>query len=279
MTDMKKKLGERLALHLWTVDSTPLAQALPAIRRAGWEAVELRWVDFERARAAGLSDEATVALVRASGLHTATIGAEYGLIYAQGAERDRLLASLERTCANAVALGCGLVMIAPGPNDGTLETAAANFRAGGEIAARHGLRFALEFNSAHPTLHSLAVQRAIHARAAHPACGLLLDAYHLERSGAGGRGFEGVPAEHIHAFQYSDVPAEPHAGEVRRPVDRLCPGRGVVRWKEVFGLLIEKGYDGPLSYEAPNPEHWKLPAEQVAREGLEAVRQLLAEVE
>lgn len=276
---MAKKLAERLAIHLWTVDTTPLADALPAIRRAGWDAVELRWVDFDRARSGGLTDDAILALVRESGLRTVTIGAEYGLIFAHGAERDRLLASLERTCAHAVALGCDLVMIAPGPNDGTIETAAANFRAGGEIAARHGLRFALEFNSAHPTLNSIAVQREIHARAAHPACGLLLDAYHLERSGAGGRGFVEVPAQHIYAFQYSDVPAEPHADEVRRPVDRLCPGRGVVRWNEVFRLLIEKGYDGPLSYEAPNPEQWNLPAERAAREGLEAVRRLLAEVE
>jgi len=66
---------------------------------------------------------------------------------------------------------------------------------------------------------------------------------------------------------------------VRRPTDRLPPGKGIVRWREVFQLLQEKGYQGYLSYEAPNPEYWSRPPEQVAREAAEATRMLLAEVE
>ena len=50
----------------------------------------------------------------------------------------------------------------------------------------------------------------------------------------------------------------------------------MVRWREVLSLLIEKGYSGYLSYEAPNPEHWSRPAQAVAREGLEAMRAVLA---
>jgi sugar phosphate isomerase/epimerase len=272
------KMQDRLALHTWTLDTTPLADALSAAKKAGWDAVELRRMDFTRCFEKGMTNAQVLDLVRKSGLKVACVGTEYGLIFAKGAERDRLLKALDETCANAVALGCDLVMIAPGQNpSGTLHEAAANFRAGGEIAKKHGVRFALEFNSQHDVINRLEAGREVVELAGHPNCGLLLDAYHLERSGGGGRGFESFPAERIFAFQFSDVPAG--AAAVRRPTDRLPPGKGKVRWRDVFQLLREKNYRGYLSYEAPNPDYWSRPPEEVAREAVAATRKLLAEVE
>jgi 2-keto-myo-inositol isomerase len=274
-----KKMRDRLALHTWTLDTTPLATVLSAAKQAGWNAVELRRIDFTRSFEQGMTNAQVLDLVRKSGLEVACVGTEYGLIFAQGDERSRLLKVLEETCANAKALGCDLVMIAPGQNPSmTLRDAAANFRAGGEIAKAHGVRFALEFNSAHDVINQLEAGAEVVALADHPNCGLLLDAYHLERSGGGGRGFASYPAEKIFAFQYSDVPPGPPPA-VRRPTDRLAPGKGSVRWKEVFQLLKEKDYAGYLAYEAPNPEHWSRPPVEVAREAVEATRKLLAQVE
>ena len=268
---------DRLALHTWTLDTTPLADALRAAKRAGWNAVELRRVDFTRCLEAGMSNTQVLELVRASGLKVACVGTEYGLIFARGDEKKRLLASLEQTCANAVALGCDLVMIAPGQNTpGTLREAATNYRDGGDVAKAHGVRLALEFNSQHAVINRLEAGREVVSLTNHPNCGLLLDAYHLERSGGGGRGFEAMAPEEVFAFQYSDVPAEP-SSSANRPTDRLPPGKGKVRWREVFQLLREKNYQGYLSYEAPNPEYWARPPEDVAREAVEATRRLLKE--
>jgi sugar phosphate isomerase/epimerase len=273
------KMRDRLALHTWTLDTTPLPGALDAAKKGGWNAVELRRVDFSRCFEAGMSNAQVLKLVRSSGLKVACVGTEYGLIFAKGLEKKLLLKVLDETCANAVALGCDLVMIAPGQNPpGTLREGAANFREGGKIAKAHGVRFALEFNSAHGVINSLKAGSEVVERADHPNCGLLLDAYHLERSGGGGRGFESVPPGRIFAFQYSDVPAGQPA-TAKRPTDRLLPGKGIVRWREVFQLLREKNYAGYLSYEAPNPEYWSRPPAEVAREAVEATRKLLAEVE
>ena len=270
-------MRDRLALHTWTLDTTPLPAALDAAKKGGWNAVELRRVDFTRSFEAGRSNAQVLDLVRSSGLKVACVGTEYGLIFAQGEEKKRLLKVLDETCASAVALGCDLVMIAPGQNPpGTLRDGAANFREGGDIAKAHGVRLALEFNSAHAVINRLEVGREIVALAGHPNCGLLFDAYHLERSGAGGRGFEDVAPEEIFAFQYSDVPAGPHSGD-KRPTDRLPPGLGKVRWREVFQLLREKNYGGYLSYEAPNPEYWSRPPVEVAREAFEMTRKLLGD--
>ena len=272
-----KPFQERLALHTWTLDTTPLPGVLRAAKGAAWNAVELRRVDFTRCFEAGMTNAQVLDLVRLSGLKAACLGTEYGLIFAKGAERDRLLKVLDETCANAISLGCNLVMTAPGQNEpGTLEEAAANFRAGGEIAKKHGVRFALEFNSAHSVINNLQSGAKVVELADHPNCGLLPDAYHMERSGSGGRGFSAYPAERIFAFQYSDVPDGPRSA-ANRPTDRLPPGNGTVRWREVFELLGEKGYKGYLSYEAPNPDYWAKPPLEVAREAAEATRRLLAD--
>lgn len=270
---------DRLALHTWTLDTTPLANALRVARDAGYNGVELRSVDFKRCMDTGMTNDAVLEMIRQSRIKVAVIGAEAGLLFAREDEHRRLLDSLDRTCANAAALGCGTVMMSPGRNpESTVREAAANFRKGGDLAQKHGVRLALEFNSRHPLINRLEVAREMIAIADHPNCGLLLDAYHLHCSGAGGRGFEDVPAEDIFAFQYSDAPPGPPS-RVSTPVDRLPPGKGVVRWHEVFQLLMEKGYQGYVVYEAPNPAQWSRPPEEVAREGIAATRALLAAAE
>ncbi len=267
--------SRRLALHTWTLESTPFPEVLQVARAAGWNAVEIRRSDVMQAYKAGHGRDEVITMIREAGIPVAVTGTEYGLLFAEGAERGRLLAVLDETCVIAKAVGCDMIMTATGQAAGGLDTAVANMRAAADVVAGHGLRFAWEYSSAHQSMNTLDIAQELHARVTHPAFGLLLDTYHLERSGAGGRGFAGVPAEHIFAVQYSDVPATAPQGMLR-PTDRLTPGRGCVRWAEVFALLAEKSYQGYLSYEAPNPELWARPALEAAREGVEATRALLA---
>jgi sugar phosphate isomerase/epimerase len=157
-----------------------------------------------------------------------------------------------------------------------VKDAARNFATGCEIAGKHGLLCALEFGSRHPVVNRLAVAREILALANQPNGGLLIDTYHAQCVGDGGRGFEDVPAADIIAFQFSDVPPGPLI-TTGAALDRLPPGKGVVQWREVLRLLIEKGYDRYLNYEAPNPALWSRPPAEVAREGVTQIRALLAD--
>ncbi len=261
---------------MWTIDTTPLAIALDAARAAGYDAVELRRTDFKRCYDAGMTNAQVLELVRGSGIPVGVLGVEYGWLFAKGEESRRIFAVFRESCENAVALGCNMLMSAPGPFAGTIAEAIANLRVAGEIAAEFGLRLAIEFNSQHEVLNCLAVQREVVAGAGKPNVGFLLDAYHLARSGAPGASFADIPGEQIFCFQYRDLSANPVTG-VKRPTDRLAPGKGTVRWREVFGLLAQKGYTGYLSYEAPNPELWARSPHEVAREGVELTRALLRE--
>ena len=264
-----------LALHAWTVDSTPLEGVLAAAKAGGFDAVELRRIDFLRCHERGLTNGAVLDLVRSSGLPVSAVGVEYGWIFAAPADRERLFVSFREACENAVALDCGLAMSAIGPGAGTLAEAVANIRRAGEIAAEFKLRVALEFQFQHPIVSSLDILRDLIARAGQKNVGLLLDAYHLQRAGRPGRGFEEVPGAEIFYVQYSDVPDAPPNGPP--PTDRMPPGKGVVRWTDLFQLLAAKNYTGYMSYEAPNPVHWARSAADVAGEGAHATRRALAQ--
>jgi sugar phosphate isomerase/epimerase len=270
---MSKTFG-RLALHMWTIDTTPLATALDAAREAGFDAVELRRTDFKRCFDAGMSKTEVLELVKKSGIPVGVLGVEYGWLFATGEESECLFKVFRESCENAVALGCGMLMSAPGQVNGPIPRAIEYLKRAGDIAGEYGLRLAIEYNSQHDVLNSLPVLRELIERANRPNCGYLIDAYHFERSGYGGASFGDLPSDKIYCFQYSDVSPNPVTG-VRRPTDRLAPGKGIVKWREVLGLLAEKGYTGYLSYEAPNPDLWARSPYEVAREGVELTRALL----
>jgi len=266
-------MSNPLALHTWTLDTTPLPQVLTAIRAAGWDAVELRRIDWERAAKAGQTAAEMADLVKASGLPVACVGVEAGWMWARGDERARLFEVFDEQCGRAAALGSARVMSPVDRGRGELREAAASLREAGDIAARHGVRLAVEFNSQAEQLNALDRMRELMALASHPACGLLLDTYHLGRSGAQPRALEDVAPAEIAYVQYSDVPVS--GLEPGKALDRLPPGKGSVPFKEFFGVIAAKSYRGPMSYEAPNPAAWARQAEDVAREALAATRAVL----
>jgi len=266
----------RLALHTWTIDTTPLATALDAARQGGFDAVELRRTDFKRCYDAGMSNDEVLDLIRTAGIPVGVLGVEYGWLFETGDESKRLFKVLRESCENAVALNCDTLMCAPGQVKGPIADAINYLKYAGDMVAEYGLKIGIEYNSQHDVLNSLPVLTQLIEGANKPACGYLIDAYHFTRSGFGGRAFASIPAEQIVCFQYSDVSATPSVG-VRRPTDRLPPGKGVVQWREMLSLLAEKGYTGYLSYEAPNPDLWAQSPYDVCREGVELTRKLLKE--
>ena len=183
---MTEKFG-RLALHMWTIDTTPLATALDAARVAGYDAVELRRTDFKRCFDAGMSNAQVLDLIRNSGIPVGVLGVEYSWLFATGEESKRLFKVFRESCENAVALNCEMLMSAPGPMSGPIKDAIIHLRDAGDIAADYGLRLAIEFNSQHEVINRVEVLRELLAGAAKPNTGMLLDAYHLHRSGRPGR--------------------------------------------------------------------------------------------
>ena len=262
-----------LALHTWTLDTTPLTEVLRIARATGWDAIELRRLDFARALEAGQSAPQVLDLVRKSGLSVACVGVQVGWMFAEGAERSRLLHAFAESCRWAADLRCATVMSPVDPGRGDLQQAVPSIREVGDIAAAHGVRLALEFNSQAAQFNTLEYLRDALTRADHPHCGMLLDTYHFQRSGGDIRSLDDAALGKIVYFQYSDVPTQ--GLQPGKALDRLPPGQGSVPFREIFARLSRR-YDGYFSYEAPNPAAWARNPEAVAREAIHATRSVLA---
>ena len=258
-----------LALHTWTLDTTPFSDVLRIARETGWDAIELRRIDFARAAAAGTPSAAVLEQVKASGLPVACVGVELGWMGAEGDERRRLLSVFEESCRWAATLGCGTVMSPVDKGKGDPDRAVASIREVGDIASRHRVRLALEFNALCEQWNTLPRVRDLVRRAAHPGCALLVDTYHLGKSGATPEAIDDLEPAEIAYVQFSDVPRAPEPGVF---TDRLPPGQGTVPFKDIFRRITKTGYGGYFSYEAPNPSAWKRDPASVAREALAATR-------
>lgn len=263
-----------LALHAWTLDTTPLAELLRIVQATGWDAIEFRRVDFTRARDAGQTIEQVIDLVRKSGIPVACVGAQTGWMFAEGDQRRRLLDAFAETCRWAADLQCSTVMSPVDPGRGEIQHAVASVREVGDIAAAYGVRLALEFNSQAEQFNRLECVSDLLKRSAHAHCGVLLDTYHFQRSGGDIRTLDAFAPGEIVYVHYSDVPGR--GLQPGNTLDRLPPGRGNVPFREIFGWLSGAHYSGYLSYEAPNPSAWGQKPEAVAREARDATCTLLA---
>jgi sugar phosphate isomerase/epimerase len=114
-----------LALHTWTLDTTPLADVLRIARTTGWDAVELRRLDFKRALETGRTADQVLDLVRTTGLFVACVGVQAGWMFAEGEERNRLLQAFAESCRWAAALRCDTVMSPVDPGRGKPSPASA----------------------------------------------------------------------------------------------------------------------------------------------------------
>ena len=58
---------------------------------------------------------------------------------------------------------------------------------------------------------------------------------------------------------------------------RLMPGDGIIDQKRFFQIMVEKGFQGPVSVELFNPIYYAMPVEQVIAMGKEKIQAVLKE--
>lgn len=259
-----------LALHTWSLDSTPLDEILTIAKQTGWQALEIRRIDFTRAAEAGQSEEEVIDRIRASGLAVASVCARLGWMYAEGEERQELFDIFESACRRAAALSCTVVQSPVDFGVGDIQVAAARVREIGELADAYGVRVALEPYVVAQQFNTLAKGRELLVAAGHPAVGFDVDSYHIERSGEGFAAMASLTLDEIVHVQYSDVPVGAGPATPDNLLNRLPPGQGTVPFGEFQRWLTEKGYTSYYSYEAPNPAAWERDPLAVAQEAYAA---------
>ena len=152
-----------------------------------------------------------------------------------------------------------------------LFAVADRYRAVLELGDEMGIIPQLEFWGSAQTLGRAGEAALVAMHAGHPKACLLLDAYHMYKSGSPFEGLEQLNGAKMVNFHINDYPAEPPREEIKDS-DRVFPGDGICPLPEVLQTLYGIGFRGVLSLEIFNREYWeKYDALTTARMGFEKI--------
>ena len=152
-----------------------------------------------------------------------------------------------------------------------LQKIAERYRAVLELGRRMGVVPQLEIWGSSKTLGRVGEAIYVAVEADHPDACLLLDAYHMYKSGFNFVGLKLINFSAMHLFHINDYPADPPR-ETIGDRDRVYPGDGVCPLPSILRTMHTAGYRGSLSLEVFNPNYWKEDPLAVARTGLEKIR-------
>ncbi|MAD80907.1 MAG: sugar phosphate isomerase/epimerase [Pirellulaceae bacterium] len=158
-------------------------------------------------------------------------------------------------------------------NDQDIERALVSLDQAAQLAAKHGKRIALEFQSRAALGNNLLTAAGLVARVDHPSLGLCLDAFHFYVGPSQTEDLACLTRENLFHVQLSDLADTPR--ELATDADRILPGDGDIPLEAIVARLAEIQYNGFVSVELLNPRLWQVSSRQFGEIGMTALRSVL----
>ena len=159
--------------------------------------------------------------------------------------------------------------------DLNLLKAAERYRALLELGESLGIIPQVEVWGFSTSLSRLGETMLVALEARHPKACILPDVYHLYKGGSEFSGLRMISSEAIQVFHMNDYPKEPPRATIK-DADRVYPGDGIAPLGDILRTLFSNGFHGVLSLELFNPEYWKQDPLDVAKKGLEKMKESVA---
>jgi len=153
-----------------------------------------------------------------------------------------------------------------------LRKVAERYHAVLQLGREMGVVPHLEFWGTAQTLGTVGEASLVAIQSDHPDACLLLDVYHIFRSGTGFHGLRLLNGAAMQVFHINDYPAYPPREEMNDS-HRIFPGDGVAPMNQILRDLYDTGFRGALSLELFNREYWAQDALTTARAGLQKMRE------
>jgi sugar phosphate isomerase/epimerase len=152
-----------------------------------------------------------------------------------------------------------------------LIAVADRYRAVCEVGEKIGVIPEAEVWGFSKSLRRLGETLLVAMESSHPSACVLPDIYHLYKGGSDFAGLRHLRGTSIGIFHMNDYPSI-ERGTIK-DADRVYPGDGIAPLGEALRTLRDSGYRGMLSLELFNPEYWKRDALEVAKVGLQKMRE------
>ncbi len=274
-----------LVLCAGTAQHVPLLERLGPARAAGYQGVSIQPHEHARLLASGIDDAELRSRVGDAGLAIAELDAITTWLpgHAPPPSFAQELASMLRGCTPerlvpiAASLGARSLTVVEfyGAEVG-LDQAAESFAGICDLAALHGLLVHLEFLP-WGGIPDLGTGAEIVRRAGRSNGGLLIDSWHLFRSGSTLEELARLPGERVLGVQLNDAPERAEADLAEETQHRrLLPGEGSFDLVGLVRTLDRIGSRAPLGVEIYSDALATLPIETVARTTADATRRIRA---
>jgi sugar phosphate isomerase/epimerase len=273
----------RTALCWGTVIGADFDGLLEAARSAGVPAIMVSPALYFRALAGGRTERDLRDSVDRSGVEVAVVDALVSPLPglpdpASLPEPVRpVFTYSEDACLRmAEVLGAPIVNVAHVMGGAVPEAEMAQALAG--IAGRageRGLKVSIEFMPNSAAIPDLLAALRIAAASGVPNLGVMLDTWHVFRSGGEPADVQAAPAGAIYGVQVADAPAD---AKGRPPVpmqDRLLPGAGAIPIAKILAAVVQGSPDAVIGIEVISQEMAALPPADAARRAAGAMRPLL----
>jgi 2-keto-myo-inositol isomerase len=263
-----------------TTLKNPFEADLAVYSRNGWTDVEIWLTKLETYLQDHAVSEAR-ALLASEGITPVAAAAQGGLLLSRGSERESHWKHFEQRLQILAELEVPLLIVAPdfvpqASAEDYLRAAQALAEAS-DLAARKGVRLALEFQKSSPFCACLETALALVEQSGASGAGVCLDLFHFYTGPSKTEDLHRLTAQSLAWVQVSDLIATPR--EVAGDGDRILPGDGDLPVVPFLDHLAQSGYDGHVSLEVLNPHLWQVDADRLADLSRQALLRVLARAE
>ncbi len=152
-----------------------------------------------------------------------------------------------------------------------LDNAAKYYREALEMGEKVGVQPLLELWGTHPVLGPLSHGIHVTVAAGRPDASLLLDVFHLYKSGTSFTALKQINGASLHLMHLNDYPQAADSSMLNDG-SRIYPGDGVAPLRQILRDLRDSGFRGYLSLELFNRDYWARSADENLKTAMEKIR-------
>jgi sugar phosphate isomerase/epimerase len=260
----------------FTCNAENLAAMLAACAAEGFRGLSVWAMHVEQVEREGMSHRGLVRLCDEHGLQIRMLE---GVSSWAGGDRNAIDAEARQVFTLAAALGAEEVLAFDlGTEPIEVDVASRGFAYVCDLAARHGLRVALEFLP-WTCIPDLRTAWGVVSRAGRENGGLVIDSWHWQREPGGPDPdtLRSIPGDRVHVVQLNDAPRTASAPLVEETMNgRLLPGEGDIDLDSLLGALDDIGAEPIVSPEVFNPAIGALGPDEAARRIAASTRAVLS---
>lgn len=258
-------------LNTSTLRPASVMDKIDAAAAAGFKAIEPWNSEITEYIEAGGTLQQVKDRLTEKGLIVPSMIAIMGFVGNEEPGRDARLAEARRRMEQARDLGSPFIVASPPMERADLAQCGRDYAELVALGREVGIRPAMEFLGFVEHVNSIATAREIMDRSGAVDATLVIDWFHMVRGDGRETILEDLRAlkpEQIAIVHLDDVPYNKPFSEMSDG-DRVYPGDGQIPLAELFAVLAEIGYAGPVSLELFSEELWAQDPYRVAKTGFE----------